>query len=302
MSINRYNDFIFESITDEILIIFESDSSHTYEWDLSKENSKIGKLKDFLSKLSKDKIIDYLIKFLEKIKFLSSKARRSILINYASIFLVFVSASYINSSFESKNVSPEIKKIEKELLEVNTKSNFEDCQEVVSKIEGGYSDDRKDTGNFVEVGNGLKRFVGSKFGISAPILKDYLGKLPSKEDMKNLSYNTALKIYKDKYWNDQNITHFCNQSIATTIYDACVNQGIGGTKVILKKALRDNGISIGTTENPFKMEWIKKANSLDQEKLFNSIQKHRILRYKEAKTWETHGDGWMNRINDIVYK
>ncbi len=300
MSINRYNDFIFESITDDILMVFESDS-YTHEWDF-RDNKKSNKLKDFLSKLTKDKIIDYLIKFLDKIRLLSTRVRRKILINYASVFLIFLSANYIDSSFEAKNVSPEIKKIEKELVEVNTKSNFEECQEIVSEIEGGYSNDKKDTGNFIELGNGLKRFVGSKFGISAPILKEYLGKIPSKEDMQNLSYDTALKIYKDKYWDEQNITHFCNQSIATTIYDACVNQGVGATKVIVKKALRENGISIGKTENPFKIEWIEKANTLDQEVLFNSIQKYRVLRYKDARTWKTHGKGWMKRVNGITYK
>ncbi len=301
MSINKYNDFIFESIIDELFMILESEGPYTYEWDIKKENSTLNKLKDFLSKLSKDKIMEYLLKFLNKVKVLNERSRRLILINYASIFLIFLSANYINSSF-NKNEDPSISKVKKELLEVMKKSRFEESQEHVSLIEGGYSNDKKDTGNFIELGNGLKRFVGSKFGISAPILKDYLGRLPKKSDMENLSYNTALKIYKDRYWNDQNITHFCNQSIATTIYDACVNQGIGGTKIILKKALRENGISIGTHENPFKMEWIKKANSLNQEKLFNSIKKFRESRYKEASTWEEHGDGWMNRLNKIVFE
>lgn len=300
MNVNRYNDFVFESITDEIFMLFESEESNTYVWDFS--DKKANKLKDFLSNLPKEKVMEYLIKFLDKVKILPKKLKRKVLINYASIFLLFVSANYINSYFNTTNVSPEIRKIEKELVEVNKKSNFDECQEVVAKIEGGYSNDRKDIGNFIELGNGLKRFIGSKFGISAPILKDYLGKLPTKEDMKNLSYETALKIYKNKYWDDQNITHFNNQSVATTIYDACVNQGIGGTKVILKKALRDNGIDIGTKENPFKMEWIEKANELDQEKLFNDIQKHRLERYKEARTWKDHGDGWQKRLDGITFK
>ena len=70
----------------------------------------------------------------------------------------------------------------------------------------------------------------------------------------------------------------------------------------VKKALRENGISIGKTENPFKIEWIEKANTLDQEVLFNSIQKYRVLRYKDARTWKTHGKGWMKRVNGITYK
>ena len=45
-----------------------------------------------------------------------------------------------------------------------------------------------------------------------------------------------------------------------------------------------------------------KLNSLNQEKLFNSIKKYRESRYKEAPTWETHGDGWMNRLDGIEYQ
>lgn len=299
--INKYDDFIFESIIEEIFRIVESESSYTYEWDMSKPNSTMNKLKSFLSKLSKDRIMNYLLTLLGKINLFSENKIRSILVNYISIFLIFISVDYINSKLTS-NGDKSIEKAKIELSEILRKSKFEESQEHVSLVEGGYSDDKNDTGNFVELGNGLKRFIGSKFGISAPILKIHLGRLPNKEDMKNLSYSTALKIYKDNYWNDQNLSEFCNQSIATTIYDACVNQGIGGTKTMIKKALRENGIRIGVDENPFESRWIKAANSLNQKDLFKSFNRCRENRYRNSSSWKTHGDGWLNRLNKIEFK
>ena len=299
--INNYENFIFESILYEIFNILESDTSYTYEWDMEKTNSTMNKLKSFLSKLSKEKIMEYLLNFISKINIFSESKRRSILVNYTAIFLIFLSADYINNRLSSDS-DKSIERVKVELSEIIRKSKFEESQEHVSLVEGGYSDDKNDTGNFIELGNGLKRFIGSKFGISAPILKTHLGRLPNKEEMENLSYSTALKIYKDNYWNDQNLSEFCNQSIATTIYDACVNQGIGGTKIMLKKALRENGIKIGVSEDPFESKWIKSANSINQENLFISFNKYRERRYRNSSSWKTHGDGWMNRLSKIEYK
>lgn len=299
--INNYENFIFESILYEIFNILESDTSYTYEWDMEKTNSTMNKLKSFLSKLSKEKIMEYLLNFISKINIFSESKRRSILVNYTAIFLIFLSADYINNRLSSDS-DKSIERVKVELSEIIRKSKFEESQEHVSLVEGGYSDDKNDTGNFIELGNGLKRFIGSKFGISAPILKTHLGRLPNKEEMENLSYSTALKIYKDNYWNDQNLSEFCNQSIATTIYDACVNQGIGGTKIMLKKALRKNGIKIGVGEDPFESKWIKSANSINQENLFISFNKYRERRYRNSSSWKTHGDGWMNRLSKIEYK
>ena len=46
----------------------------------------------------------------------------------------------------------------------------------VIKEEGGYQDMPSDTGNYVD---GV--LVGTNYGISAPVLKSYLGRTPSKE-------------------------------------------------------------------------------------------------------------------------
>ena len=323
----KYNDFLFESIINDIFLLLESDEpSPTFTWDMKKETDKpveenpntfewdltkptttslsskvLEKLKTFLSKLPKEQIIKYFYKLLDKIKLLPEKARRKLLINYASVFLLFGSVTYLTTSADKYNAD---KKIVKEFIKVTKKASFDVSQKVVALAEGDYSDDRGDTGNFVEFemgGKKLKRFIGSKYGISAPVLMKYLGKLPKKDDMINLSYETALDIYKNQYWDDQKIERFCNQSVADVVYDGCVNQGIAGMKSVLRNVLRENGIEISDDTNPFEGDYIKQLNCLEQAKLFNSIKKNREARYKEARTFKRHGAGWLDRLKKLEF-
>lgn len=323
-NLHKYNDFLFESIINDIFLLLESDEpsptftwdmkketekpveevSPTFEWDLTKSSNTtspiLDKLKSFLSKLPKEQIVKYFYKLLDKIKLLPERTRRKLLINYASIFLLFCSVSYLVNDADNKVDD----KIVKEFVKVTKKASFEVSQKAVALAEGDYSDDRGDTGNFVNFemgGKELKRFIGSKYGISAPVLMKYLGKLPKKEDMMNLSYETVLDIYKNQYWDDQKIERFCNQSVADVVYDGCVNQGITGMKSVLRNVLRDNGIEISDDVNPFEGDYIKQLNSLEQNKLFDSIKNYREARYKEARTFKRHGAGWLDRLEKIAF-
>ena len=326
--LSSYNSFLlekqFQSIIDDILRLVESegqwtsdntyewdlsssDDTNTYEWDFTKGTDIKSKLKSFLSKIPKDKIKDYFYKLVDSIKSLPSNVRKKLIFSYVGIFLLFTSVSNLvpENSVDAKKVPDAVKKEVMEALEkvkvVVKKSSFEKAQGLVKQVEAGYSDDRGDTGNWVRVPGG-RRFVGTNHGISAPILANYLGRAPKRADMENLSYETALKIYKDKYWNANNISEFSNQSVANLVYDGAVNQGETGMRDVLRKALNENGIQITDDDNPFDVEWIQKANKLDQEKLFDAIAKFREVRYRESRTFKRHGDGWLDRLYSIKFE
>jgi lysozyme family protein len=326
--INKYNEYLiekqFQDIIDDILRIVEngtwtSDNTiewdlnqpRTFEWDLtndSEDTSILTKLKNLLAKLPKEKIKEYFVKLIDTIKLLPETVRRKLIINYAAIFLSFVSLNYLitDTSVDSKadsignKITKEIKsidrKIKHEIITVLRKSDFNEAQKIVKTVEAGYSDDRGDTGNYYK-----GRFIGTNHGISAPILADYLGKTPTRSDMENLSYETALDIYKRDYWDAQNLTEFCDQSVANLIYDGCVNQGTTALRSIVRDAYIDNGIKITENDNPFSAKYIKKANALNQHKLFQSIKKGRENRYREARTFRRHGRGWLARLDNIEY-
>jgi lysozyme family protein len=310
MKVNKYNDFIldneFNSIIESILIIVESEGKwlddNTYVWDLTNTNSTKTKLEKFLSKIPKDKIKKYFYKFLEKLKLLPNKTRKKLLIVYSSVFLSIASIGFLTSV--SDKVEEDLFNKNKELIiemaKLNNKSSFKESQFLVKGVEKGYSVDKKDRGNYVKTKSG-KKFVGTNHGISAPILMEYLGRIPTQDDMKNLTYEEALEIYKKQYWTPQNLSLFNNQSIANLIYDGCVNQGIKAMKDIVRAAYIENGMQLGSLENPFQEKWIKIANTLDHQSLFNSIKDGRERRYRESITFKTHGSGWLNRLNSLEY-
>lgn len=157
----KYNDFLFESIINEIFLLVESEQAYTYEWDLRKEKddektvtfewdltstkpNTLEKLKNFLQKLPKDQIKKYFYKLLDKVKLLPERTRRKLLINFASVFLVFVPIKYLTDNpdeYKADEYKAD-KKIVKEFVNVTKKASFKVSQEIVALAEGDYSSDR----------------------------------------------------------------------------------------------------------------------------------------------------------------
>lgn len=318
-------------------------SPNTIEWDYSnepennseeeEENDKdeltdlvidfgekaLNKLRDFLKKIPKEKIKEYYIKMVNKFKSLPENLRRKLIAGVTGVFLTFVSLTYLlspsmaSTSYLSKGgldarQTEEIIQITKDKKQeiVTTRASFEEAQGLVKTVEAGYSDDRGDNGNFIDVKGG-RRFIGTNHGISAPILADYfksqgIDRLLTKNDMMKLSYKTALKIYKADYWDAQNLSELTDQNVANIIYDGCVNQGKDAMRSILRDALEDNGVEISDDDVIFSKEVLSKANKLNQEDLFKSIKNFREDRYRDSKTFNRHGEGWLNRLSNISYQ
>lgn len=304
---NKY-DFLLEREFMDILgyNINENDNNgkwtnnNTYEWDIKSEK----RLKNILSKLDKKSIIKYFEKFIKFISNLPKGTKRRILLPVILIFLSFVSIKDIKEANLDidNNLKLEINnEIEKATLKdikdksdinkTTTPTEFHKAQEIVKSAEGGYTDDSDDKGNWVD-----GKLIGTNHGISAPELKSYLGRTPNKKEMEELNYKTAENIYKKKYWKRNNLDLLNNQKVANIIYDAVVNQGRRGAKLVIQKSLQDFDLDI-KMRNIFKPETIEKINKLDQEKLLDKIYDYRWERYKSTKKFYKYGDGWKNRLD-----
>ncbi|KKS77438.1 MAG: hypothetical protein UV51_C0007G0036, partial [Candidatus Woesebacteria bacterium GW2011_GWC1_42_9] len=106
-------------------------------------------------------------------------------------------------------------------------ASFTIAQTLVKRAEGGYSNDARDPGNYTGGSIGSGTLIGTNWGISAPVLKAYLGYSPSVSEMENLPYSTAEKIYKAQYWNAIKGDTIQNQKLANMLYDTAVNMGVG---------------------------------------------------------------------------
>ena len=291
-------------------------------------------LKELLKKLvsmapSKEeamkKVKEYFDKFILELKSLPYEIKKSLLKKFIGVFILFIPLSNLVTDFSIKQ-EPVLKEvvsetnqesipdeIDKEAVDKNSKfANFERAQHLVKTVEAGYSSDRKDTGNWIDVQGGGQRFIGTNHGISAPVLAQYfkdkgINRLISKQDMMDLEYETALEIYKKDYWNAAGLSNFKSQSIANVLYDECVNQGVGAALSDVKKSMENMGHEtdeIGSWKD-FHKELTPKVNKMstkEKKKLFNQIKAERLERYEGADTWEDHGEGWQNRLNDIAFE
>lgn len=172
-------------------------------------------------------------------------------------------------------------------------ASFEDAQEKIKRFEGGYSGDSRDPGNWTGGKIGSGDLIGTNWGISAPVLMTFLGKKPSVQDMKNLSYETALKIYKRNYWDMIRGDEIENQSVADVLYDGAVNQGVGAMKSIINDTLKTN------TSIPFNKDVIEKINSSDQKKLHEEIKSRRLNRYDPSSYAYK---SWMSRLEQLTFE
>lgn len=291
-------------------------------------------LKELLKKLvslapSKEeamkKVKEYFDKFIFELKSLPYEIKKRLLKKFIVVFILFIPLSNLvtDLSIKQEPVLKEVvaeanqesipNEIDKEVVDKNSKfASFERAQHLVKMAEAGYSSDRNDTGNWINVPGGGQRFIGTNHGISAPVLAQYfkdkgIDRLISKQDMMDLEYKTALDIYKKDYWNAARLSNFKSQSIANVLYDECVNQGVGAALSDVKKSMENMGHEteeIGSWKE-FHKELTPKVNKMstkEKKKLFNQIKTERLERYEGADTWEEHGEGWQNRLNDIAFE
>lgn len=98
----------------------------------------------------------------------------------------------------------------------------------VLSYEGGFSDDKNDSGNWTGGKIGVGEFKGTNFGISAAAYPNV--------DIKDLTVEEAKTIYRRDYWN---VCH-CDDlpdALAIAVFDCAVNQGPGRARRLLQISL-----------------------------------------------------------------
>lgn len=152
------------------------------------------------------------------------------------------------------------------------KDDFPRALEVVLKLEGGYSDDPRDSGGKTQYG--ITEKVARAFGYSG--------------EMRNLTKQTAAEIYKQGYW----LNCKCDQlpyPLSLYVFDCAVNQGSDAAKKLLQAALnvKQDGL-IGSVT----LAAARKSGS-ETAALFMA---GRALRYTGTRGFDVYGKGWLKRL------
>ncbi len=100
---------------------------------------------------------------------------------------------------------------------------FDDLIDEIIKIEGGYSDDKNDSGGKTRYG--ITEAVARQYGYQGP--------------MKDLPVSLAKQIYREKYWNPLQLDQIerISPAIVNEMLDTGINQGIGRAGEYLQLSL-----------------------------------------------------------------
>ena len=136
--------------------------------------------------------------------------------------------------------------------------------------EGGYSNDPADPGK------------ETKYGISK--------RAHPNEDIPSMTLERAKLIYLRDYWTPA-WCHRLPAEVATEVFDAAVNCGVGAAVRFLQRALR---VSDDGMVGPITLRAVGECHSIGG--LLARFNGHRLMYHTDLKNWPNHGRGWAKRI------
>jgi lysozyme family protein len=164
---------------------------------------------------------------------------------------------------------------------------FDAAFAVVVGVEGGYTDEPADPGNWTGGAVGVGDLRGTKWGISAASFPTL--------DIPTLPQRVAAAIYRAKYW-DRLAGDALAPPIALISFDAGVNQGVGFAARTLQEAV---GAGVDGVIGP---ATVRAAHRFDNDPMpvVIEIGARRALRYASLGTFPRFGLGWMRRLMRVA--
>ena len=111
-------------------------------------------------------------------------------------------------------------------------SNFNKTMVKIFKHEGGFVNDKSDSGG------------ATNMGITKRTLEKWRGEKLTVKDVRELTKKEAKEIYQDKYWDVMRLDAVDSDQVASAIMDFGVNAGPRTAIKTLQKALNDYGESL----------------------------------------------------------
>lgn len=162
--------------------------------------------------------------------------------------------------------------------------SFDQIVTHILKNEGGWVDNPIDHGG------------ATNYGITQDTLSLYLGRLASKDEVKNLSDSAAKQIYRKLYWEKYNLDSVNGECIALALFDQIVNRG---PSPAIKDAQKCCGAVADGVIGP---KTIALINHLDQIDFLRRYAKQCAASYinivKHEPLQMIFLSGWINRTYD----
>ena len=163
------------------------------------------------------------------------------------------------------------------------KDNFRKCLEVILHHEGGYVDHPKDPGG------------ATNLGVTKQTYEDWMGKVVTKDRIKELTIDDVTPIYKKNYWTAI-MAEDIPAGLDLCVFDMCVNGGRHRATKMLQQLV---GATVDGWIGP---NTIAKTQAFCEAKgVTAAIEGYQQIRqdfYESLKTFETFGRGWTRRVNE----
>lgn len=164
------------------------------------------------------------------------------------------------------------------------KANFRACLKATLAYEGGYTNDRRDPGNWTGGKVGVGELKGTKYGVAANSFPDL--------DIKNLTVAQVEPIYRVKYWN-RVAGDELPYGVDMATWDYGVNSGPPRAVRSLQAALgvhQDGAVGAAT---------LAAVTKADGKTVIQKVCRQRLGFMQGLKTWNTFKRGWSRRVSEV---
>lgn len=165
------------------------------------------------------------------------------------------------------------------------KENFDRCFELVVGHEGGFTNNRKDRGNWTSGKIGVGQLKGTKYGVSAMAYPDL--------DIQNLTLDQAKDIYLEDYW-----LKVRGDDLPTGLdylaFDMAVNHGVGTSAKLIQEAVG------AVPDGEIGPRTLERIAGRDVFVILKEVAARRMVFYANIKTFKDFGLGWSRRTMDSL--
>lgn len=165
------------------------------------------------------------------------------------------------------------------------RQNFDTIIVGVLASEGGYVDHPSDPGGATNLG--ITRATLARWRKVSPVTA-----LP-KQEVKNLTREEAIQIYKAFYW-DAVLADQLPSGLDYAVFDFCVNSGPARAVINLQRLL---GVADDGVIGPITLNALAKVKDLST--LIHRYQDDRLKFLKALSTFPVFGKGWTTRVQKV---
>jgi lysozyme family protein len=192
--------------------------------------------------------------------------------------------------------------IEPEIIPTLFYGHFKSVYDLTLGFEGGFQNDKDDSGN--KGPNGT--YLGTNHGITPIAFKGRYGRWPSESEMRNLNVDSAAMIAKNSFWDRMRGDSIKSLPIAYYTFDWFYGSWLNSIPKIKRAINNCYAEKVIVEDRTITNELIKLLNNTEPERLYAEMQKERARHYKaivkHSPIKKKYIRGWLKRVKKYKYK